>query len=88
MMCSRIDPFKVSTRVCVSTHSPIMYYCILIDAHLSDGDRLATLDVFPLMRIDLFKVSTRVCVSTHSLIIYVLYSYRCPPLRSGSTGDA
>ena len=83
-----IDPFKVSTRVCVSTHSPIMYYCILIDAHLSDGDRLATLDVFRLMRIDLFKVSTRVCVSTHSLIIYVLYSYRCPPLRSGSTGDA
>ena len=52
-------------------------YCILIDAHLSDGDRLAMLDVFPLMGIDLFKVSTRVCVSTHSLIIYVLYSYRC-----------
>ena len=24
-------------------------YCILIDAHLSDGDRLATLDVFPLI---------------------------------------
>ena len=83
-----IDPFKVSTRVCVSTHSPIMYYCILIDAHLSDGDRLATLDVFPLMRIDLFKVSTCVCVSTHSLIMYVLHSYRCPPLRWGSTGDA
>ena len=34
-------------------------YCILIDAHLSDGDRLATLDMFPLMGIDLFKVSTR-----------------------------
>ena len=49
-----IDPFKVSTRVCVSTHSPIMYYCILIDAHLSDEDQLAMLDVFPLRRIDLF----------------------------------
>ena len=24
-------------------------YAFLIDAHLSDGDRLATLDVFPLM---------------------------------------
>ena len=58
-----IDPFKVSTRVCVSTHSLIMYYCILIDVHLSDGDQLAMLDVFPLRRIDLFKVSTRVCVS-------------------------
>ena len=55
-------------------------YCILIDAHLSDGDRLATLDVFPLMGIDLFKVSTRVCVRTHSLIMYVLHSYRCSPL--------
>ena len=53
----------------------------LIDAHLSDGDQLATLDVFPLMGIDLFKVSTRVCVSTHSLIMYVLHSYRWPPLR-------
>ena len=63
-------------------------YCILIDAHLSDGDRLATLDVFPLMGIDLFKVSTLVCVSTHSLIMYVLHSYRCPPLRWGSTGNA
>ncbi|KAL5502556.1 hypothetical protein EMCRGX_G009352 [Ephydatia muelleri] len=28
------------------------------DAHLSDGDRLATLDVFPLMGIDLFKMPT------------------------------
>ena len=45
-------------------------YCILIDVHLSDGDRLATLDEFPLMGIDLFKVSTRVCVSTHCLIMY------------------
>ena len=51
-------------------------YCILIDAHLSDGDQLAMLDVFPLRRIDLFKVSTRVCVSTHSLIMYVLLSVR------------
>ena len=51
-------------------------YCILIDAHLSDGDQLAMLDVIPLRRIDLFKVSTRVCVSTHSLIIYVLHSVR------------
>ena len=56
-------------------------YCILIDAHLSDGDRLAMLDVFSLMGIDLFKVNTRVCVSTHSLIMYVLYSFRCPPLQ-------
>ena len=48
--------------------------CILIDAHLSDGDQLVMLDV---LEIDLFKVSTRVCVSTHSLIMYVLYSYRC-----------
>ena len=62
--------------------------CILIDAHLSDGDRLATLDVFPLMRIDLFKVSTRVCVSTHPQMMYALHSYRCSPLRWGSTGDA
>ena len=30
-----IDLFKVSTCICVSTHSLIMYYCILIDAHLS-----------------------------------------------------
>ena len=51
-------------------------YCILIDAHLSDEDQLAMLDVFPLRRIDLFKVSTRVCVSTHSLIMYVLHSVR------------
>ena len=51
-------------------------YCILIDAHLSNGDQLAMLDVFPLRRIDLFKVSTRVCVSTHSLIMYVLHSVR------------
>ena len=63
-------------------------YCILIDAHLFDGDRLAMLDVFPLMGIDLFKVSTRVFVNAHSLIMYVLHSYRCPPLRWGSTGDA
>ena len=63
-------------------------YCILKNAHFSDGDRLATLDVLPLMGIDLFKVSTRVCVSTHSLIMYVLYSYRCPPLRWETTGDA
>ena len=51
-------------------------YCILIDAHLSDGAQLAMLDVFPLRRIDLFKVSTRVCVSTHSLIMCVLHSVR------------
>ena len=62
--------------------------CILIDAHLFDGDQLAMLDVFPLRRIDLFNVSTCVCVSTHSPIMYVLHSYRCPPLRWGSTGDA
>ena len=65
-------------------------YCILIDAHLSDGDQLAMLDVFPLRRIDLFlfNVSTCVCVSTHSPIMYVLHSYRCPLLQWGSTGDA
>ena len=63
-------------------------YCILIDAHLADGDRLATLDVFPLMGIDPFKVSTRVCASTRSLIMYALHSYRCPPLSWESTGDA
>ena len=51
-------------------------YCILIDAHLSDGAQLAMHDVFPLRRIDLFKVSTHVCVSTHSLIMYVLHSVR------------
>ena len=56
-------------------------YCILIDAHLSDGAQLAMHDVFSLRGIDPFKVSTRVCVSTHSLIMYVLHSYRCPPLR-------
>ena len=72
----------------VLAHSPIMYDCILIDAHLSDGDRLATLDMFPLMGIDLFKVSTRVCVSTHPQMMHALHSYRCPPLRWGSTGDA
>ncbi|KAL5486349.1 hypothetical protein EMCRGX_G018815 [Ephydatia muelleri] len=32
--------------------------CLLLDAHLSDGDRLATLDMFPLMGIDLFKMPT------------------------------
>ena len=65
-------------------------YCILIDAHLSDGDQLAMLDVlFSLRGVDLFKVSTcYVLASTHSLIMYVLHSYRCPPLRWGSTGDA
>ena len=55
-------------------------YCILIDAHLSDGAQLAMHDVFSLRGIDPFKVSTRVSVSTHSLIMYVLHSYRCPPL--------
>ena len=51
-------------------------YCILIDAHLSDGAQLAMHDVFLLRGIDPFKVSTRVCVSTHSLIMYVLHSVR------------
>ena len=37
--------------------------CILIDAHLSDGDQLVMLDV---LEIDLFKVITCVCVSTLS----------------------
>ena len=41
-------------------------YCILIDAHLSDGAQLAMHDVFSLRGIYPFKVSTRVCVSTHS----------------------
>ena len=59
--------------------------CILIDAHLSDGDQLVMLDV---SEIDLFKVSTRVCVSTHPEMMHALHSYRCPPLRWGSTGDA
>ena len=40
--------------------------CILIDAHLSDGDRLATLDVFPLMRIDLLRL-VHVYVLAHTL---------------------
>ena len=44
-------------------------YCILIDAHLSDGDQLAMLDVFPLRGMDLFKVSTCACVSKHSSIM-------------------
>ena len=52
-------------------------YCILIDAHLSDGAQLAMHDVLSLRGIDPLKVSTRVCVSTHSLIMYVLHSYRC-----------
>ena len=51
-------------------------YCILIDAHLSDGAQLAMHDVFSLRGIDPFKVSTCVCVSTHSLIMYVLHSVR------------
>ena len=62
--------------------------CILIDAHLSDGDQLVMHDVFPLKGIDLFKVSTRECVSTHPQKMYVLHLYRYPPLRWGSTGDA
>ena len=50
--------------VLASTHSLIMcMYCILIDAHLSDGAQLAMHDVFSLRGIDLFKGSTRVCVS-------------------------
>ena len=49
-------------------------YCILIDAHLSDGDQLAMHDVFPLRGIDMFKVSRRVCVSTHPPMMYVLHS--------------
>ena len=55
--------------------------CILIDAHLSDGDQLVMLDV---LEIDLVHVF----VLAHSPIMYVLHSYRCPPLRWGSTGDA
>ena len=62
----KIDLFNVSTRVCVSTHSPKCVYCFLIDAHLSDGAQLAMHDVFSLRGIDLFNVSTCVCVSTHS----------------------
>ena len=50
---------SVSTHVCVSTHTYMN--CILIDAHLSDGDRLTMNDVFPLM----ISSVTRVCVSTH-----------------------
>ena len=42
---------------------PTCMCCILIDAHLSDGDQLVMLDV---LEIDLFKVSTCVCVSTLS----------------------
>ena len=49
-------------------------YCILIDAHLSDGAQLAMHDVFSLRGIDKFKVSTRVCVSTHSDNIYLKVS--------------
>ena len=37
-------------------------YCILIDAHLSDGDQLAMLDVFPLRGIDLFLFNVSTCV--------------------------
>ena len=62
-------------------------HCILLDAHLSDGDQLAMLDVFPLQGIDSFKVSTRVCVRTHSPIMHLLHSYRCPPLQWVSTGN-
>ena len=49
-------------------------YCILIDAHLSDGDQLVMHDVSHIEEIDQFKVSTRVCVSTHPQMMYVLYS--------------
>ena len=65
-----------------------MMYVIFIDAHHSGGDQLVMHIVFRLRGIDLFKVTTRVCASTHSPIMYVLHTYRCPPLRRGSTGDA
>ena len=40
--------------------------CILIDAHLSDGDQLAMLDVFPLRGIDLLRL-VHVYVSAQTL---------------------
>ena len=40
----------VSIHVCVST--PTDMYCILIDAHLSDGDQLMMHDVFPLRGVE------------------------------------
>ena len=49
-------------------------YCILIDAHLSDGDRLATLDVFPLMGIDLFN---RLYAELH--VIFFTHGIRIRP---------
>ena len=49
-----IDSFKVSTRVCVSTHSLIMYVLHSYRCQPLQWDQLAMHDVFPLMGIDLF----------------------------------
>ena len=69
-------------------HFPIIYVLhFLIDAHLSDGDQLAMLDVFPLRGMDLLR-SVHVYVLAHSPLMYFLHSYRCPPLQWGSTGNA
>ena len=50
----------------------IMYalhmHCILLDAHLSNGDQLVMLDVFPLSGIGLFKVSTRDAIHAHKCV--------------------
>ena len=85
--CTRLHPpgyrpdcIRVCQYTCTHTHM----YCILIDAHLTDGDLLAMHDVFPLMICSV----TRVCVSTHPQMMYALHSYRCPLFRWGSTGDA
>ena len=54
-------------------------YCILIDAHLSDGDQMAMLDVFPLRGIDPFNSLNAKCIysihafSHNHIIICVMH---------------
>ena len=73
----------------VADEGAVIESSLPIDAHLSDEDRLALHDVFPLRVIDLFEVSSthmHVCVSTHPQYCILIDTH--PPLRWGSTGDA
>ena len=55
-------------------------YCILIDAHLSNGAQLAIHDVFPLREIDLFKTLHMSLHTTHvpPHTTHVPPHYTCP----------
>eukprot|EP00731_Ephydatia_muelleri_P009180 Em0004g1518a len=52
---------------CTQLHEEIVPICNPGNAHLSDGDRLVTLDVFPLMGIDLFKTINQQWLSAQKM---------------------